>query len=442
MAKQGAEIVQPNKGALPKKESREPYRAESQPSEGLNKRLFGGDRVLWIIIAALAVVSLLVVYSSTASLAYKQAGGDTSLFIRNQLKFFVLGFLTIFLVHRINYQTFDKYARTTFLIALFAMGLTFLFGVDLNDASRWLKIPGTSYTIQPADFLKVSLILLLAKELAKRQATIKKRPLIPVIPLFHPKFSEKRKQQNKDIFLNTTVPILLPIAATCIAIFISNLSTAIIVFITCIIMLIIGRVRWREIFRFIRMTFAVMLVVLTVMYIGDVGRARTWGNRITQFVGTEESATPNIQVEQAKIAVATGGIKGKGPGMSTQRANLPHSYSDYAYAFIIEEYGLIGAIITLALYMWLFFRTVLISQKCKRGFPSLLVLGLGVMIFIQALVNMMVSVNLMPTTGQTLPLVSLGGSSVLFTSLALGMILGVSRQMEEETLGDEVSETS
>ncbi|MCD8072524.1 MAG: FtsW/RodA/SpoVE family cell cycle protein [Alistipes sp.] len=403
-------------------------------------RLLRGDRALWIIIAALAVVSLLVVYSSTASMAYKNAGGNTAHYFLNQLKFIVVSFAAVFFIHRIDYQTYARYARLLFAFSLGLMVLTFFVGVNLNEASRWLRIPGTGYTIQPSDFIKVTLVLVLARELSKRQALINKTPLIPVIPLFHRKFSQQRRRQNRQVFYETTLPLLLPVALACGAIFFSNLSTAALTFFSCLVMFYIGRVRVGELWRLVRMVVVVMVLALMLMSAMNVGRADTWVKRIKDFVGIEmadQGAAPSddLQVEQAKIAIASGGIFGKGPGLSTQRANLPHSYSDFAYAFIVEEYGLAGALVVLALYLWLFFRTVVIFQKCERAFPSLLVLGLGIMIVLQAIFNMLVSVNLFPVTGQTLPLVSLGGSSLLFTSIALGMILGVSRQMEEKTLG-------
>lgn len=410
------------------------------PKRKLSEKIFGGDRALWIVITALAILSLLVVYSSTASMAYKKAGGDTFYYFVTQLKFVLLSFAAIYIVHRINYQTYAKYARTLFIFSLFLMALTFFVGVNLNDASRWLKIPGTGHTFQPSDFIKVTLVMILARELSKRQATIGKSRLIPVMPIYYSRLPDRVKKQNRVILHETTIPLLLPVFLACGAIFFSNFSTAALTFLSCLIMLYIGRVRVRELWRFVRMVVVAMALMLVVMNAFNIGRSRTWVSRLTKFVGVEQveegkEGADDLQVEQAKIAIASGGVFGKGPGMSTQRANLPHSYSDFAYAFIVEEYGLMGAFVVLSLYLWLFFRTVIIFQKCERAFPSLLVLGLGIMIVLQAIFNMLVSVNLFPVTGQPLPLISLGGSSMLFTSLALGMILGVSRQMQEQTLG-------
>ncbi len=401
-----------------------------------SERLFGGDKVLWVILAALAIVSLLVVYSSTASMAYRKAGGDTAHYFMNQLKFIGIGFLVVYVVHRINYQVYARFARLGFLVALGMMALTFVAGVNLNDASRWIRIPGVGLTFQPSDFLKVTLVMVLAQQLAQRQTVIQK---IPILPQLSVSGWTKNGKKNREILFGTTLPLLLPVVLACGAIFFSNFSTSAITFFTCWVMLYIGRVQVRELWRLVGIVIVVIALALAFMSAAGVGRAETWMNRLKDYVGikteqVEEKSDDNLQVEQAKIAIASGGIFGKGPGNSTQRANLPHSYSDFAYAFIVEEYGVVGAVVVLVLYLWIFFRTILIFQKCGTAFPSLLVLGLGLMIVMQALVNMMVSVNLFPVTGQTLPLISLGGSSLLFTSLALGMILGVSRQTQERSL--------
>lgn len=396
------------------------------------ERFFGGDRVLWIIVAILAVASLLVVYSSTASMAYRKMGGDTSHYFFNQLKFMLLAFVVMYIVHRINYQVYFKLAPWLFGISLVFIALTFFVGVNLNSAQRWIMIPGIGLSFQPSDFLRVTLVMVLAQQLAVRQSTINKTP---ILPRYNPR---RRKPLNSDIFWQTTVPLLLPVVLACGAIFFANFSTAAIAFITCYIMLYIGRVRVRELLRLFMMVVIVIVVAVSIMSAFDIGRARTWTNRIKDFAGVEQQdaskSGDELQVEQAKIAIASGGVVGKGPGNSTQRANLPHSYSDFAYAFVVEEYGLIGAFVILVLYLWIFFRSITIFQRCGTAFPSLLVLGLGLMIVLQALINMLVSVNLIPVTGQTLPLISLGGSSMIFTAMALGMILGVSRQVNEQTI--------
>ena len=251
-----------------------------------------------------------------------------------------------------------------------------------------------------------------------------------------------------EILLNTTLPLLGPVVLACGAIFFSNFSTAALTFVTCCVMLFIGRVRLKELFRLVSLVVVCVVAAIAVMYMFNIGRSHTWVNRLglgDALSGTEQvqiqSEEDNLQKEQALIAIASGGIAGKGPGNSTQRSNLPHAYSDFAYAFIVEEYGLIGSCVILFLYLCIFFRGIVIFQRCATALPSLLVLGLSLMITLQALINMLVSVGFFPVTGQTLPLISLGGSSVVFTSMSLGIILGVSRQMKEQSLDQPKNES-
>ena len=408
--------------------------------QGFFDRFFSGDRVLWVIIAILSIASLLVIYSSTASMAYRKAGGDTAHYFLQQLKFIVLGFAAMIAVHRIDYQ---RYARPRFLsfvfvTALLLMLLTFFVGVNLNSASRWIRIPLIGVTFQPSDFLRIALIAILARQLAKRQTNIHRMPLLPALTL---RGWRKNPDKNFNILTNITIPVLGPIVIACAAIFISNFSTAAITFCTCLIMLYVGRVRVRELWRLVALVFVTMVCAVSVMYAFNIGRSHTWVNRLG--IGDMMSKTEQVkaqgedddlQQEQARIAIASGGLMGKGPGNSTQRSNLPHSYSDFAYAFIVEEYGLIGASLMVFLYLCIFFRGSVTFRRCGTAFPGLLVLGLCLMITFQAICNMLVSVCLFPVTGQTLPLVSLGGSSIVFTCLALGLILGISRQVKEESL--------
>ena len=373
-----------------------------------------------------------------ASMAYKNAGGNTAHYFFNQLKFIAIGFVIMWFVHRINYQRYVRFTVVLFILALGFMLLTFVIGVNLNSASRWIRIPIIGMTFQPSDFMRVTLVALLAQQLAKRQKVIDK---IPILPALTPGGWRKNPRKNRDILFDTTIPLLGPVVVACGAIFFSNFSTAALTFFTCWVMLFIGRVRVRELWRLIALVVVVMAAAVTVMYMFNIGRSHTWVNRLglgdalskTEQVQVQNDED-NLQEEQAQIAIASGGITGKGPGNSTQRSNLPHAYSDFAYAFIVEEYGLVGSCLILFLYLCVFFRGIVIFQRCGTALPSLLVLGLSLMITLQALINMMVSVGYFPVTGQTLPLISLGGSSVVFTSLSLGIILGVSRQMKEQSL--------
>lgn len=398
--------------------------------------LFKGDRSLWIIIAVLCVVSILVVYSATASMAYRQAGGDTSYYVLRQARFILGGFFTIIVVHWIDYRFYAKYARFLFNLSIILVILAYFVGVNLNDAARWIRIPVIGLTFQPSDLLKISLIMVLASQLGSRQGVIDR---IPMLPALSRSGWRRNPQKNIDIFYKTTRPLIMPIAIGALAVMPSNLSTAMIIVLVCVVMLLVGRVRHREIMRLMWFSIIALVLIVASMKMMGVGRADTWVSRVESFVKpvlgevvTKESLDDEFQKQQAKIAIASGGAFGKGPGNSTQRSQLPHPYSDFAYAFIIEEYGAFGALVIMVLYLWIFYRAGVIMRKSRRPSPSLLVLGLSLMITIQAFVNMAVSVGLVPVTGQSLPIISLGGSSVFFTCIAFGMILGISRETDEE----------
>jgi cell division protein FtsW len=410
----------------------------------------GGDVVLWIIVVILAAVSVLVVYSSTGVEALGVSGSHVGVLLR-QMGIVSMGLLVVWAVHKINYQF---YGRIVWLLYGMALAFTVMvwFVGEANpgapDAPRWIRIPLVNMTFQPSDFLKVATVMVLARELARRQRTIDHHPVMP--PLSPRAW---RKRGGFNTFRDTTVPLLSPIVVSCAVIFPTNLSTALILFATCFVMLFIGRTRLRDLGRFMAVMLAAgVLLAGSVLLLnairgggsdgeerGEVlSRSGTWGARIERFLGGEKS----YQVEQAEIAIAVGELTGRGAGESTQRGILPEAESDYAYAFLIEEYGsLFGGLVVLLLYLWIFFRGIVIFRRCGTAFPSLLVLGLALLITMQAMVNMMVSTNMIPSTGIALPLISKGGSSELFLSFALGMMLGVSRQTQEQTLDTPKSES-
>ncbi len=370
----------------------------------------GGDVTLWIIAVILAVVSLLVVYSSTGALV-------------RQFAIVAMGLVVIYLVHKVNYQFYGKVVWGAYVLALVFTLMVYFIGEvnpDAPDAPRWIRIPIVNFTFQPSDFLKVATVMVVARELARRQRTIAGETFFP----------------PTAATVSTALPLLGPVALSCVVIFPANLSTAIILFATCLVMLYIGRVKARELAKLVGVV--VVLAGLAIGFLYLIGsppeRMTTWVGRVESYMGGE-GGSDDYQVDQAKIAIAAGGLFGRGAGASIQRGNLPLAESDYAYAFIIEEYGaLVGGLGVLLLYLWIFFRAIMIFRKCGTAFPSLLVLGLGLLITMQAMANMMVSTSLLPSTGLTLPLISKGGSSELFLSLALGMMLGVSRQTQEKTL--------
>lgn len=398
--------------------------------------LFRGDKSLWIIVAALFLVSLLVVYSATAAMAYREVDGNTSYYLFRQARFIMIGFFLIIVVHWVDYKYYARFAKALFQLSVVLVVLAYVIGVSLNDAPRWLRVPVLGFTFQPSELLKITLVVVLAQQLGIRQNVITK---IPILPPLNPAVRRQNPQRAFDIWHKTTKPLLMPIVVATLVVLPANFSTAAIIWATCMIMLAIGRVRQREINRLMLWAGLACLLLVAVMYVSGVGRAQTWVNRMVQFVGTTEvvadnkqSSQDSFQAQQAEIAIASGGVIGKGPGNSTQRSQLPHPYSDFAYAFIIEEYGVVGGIVVFVLYLWIFYRAGLIVRRCNRPSQGLMVLGLSLIITMQAFVNMAVSVGLMPVTGQPLPLISMGGSSVFFTCIAMGMILGVSRESERE----------
>jgi cell division protein FtsW len=378
--------------------------------ESIFKRYFKGDRVIWLIIVLLSVVSLLAVYSSTGSLAYRYQGGNTAYYFIKQFSFLITGLVVIFLVHLIPYKVYSPLAPILLYVAIPLLLVTLLFGTNINQAARWLEIPGLGVTIQTSDFAKLALVLYVARLLSVKQNDI------------------------KDL-KRTFFPLVIPIAIVCLLILPANFSTALMLALVCWIMLFIGRVNLKYLLGFSGLGIAmVVLLVFIVLQTNKINRIQTWKNRIENFSSGESG--DNYQAQQSKIAIATGGLVGKGPGNSTQRNMLPHPYSDFIYAIIIEEYGLFGGVLVLFFYMVLLFRTGIIIKKAKRTFPAFLAMGLTLLLVFQAMVNMAVAVNLIPVTGQPLPLVSMGGTSLLFTSASFGILLSISRSQNKEELFD------
>ena len=364
------------------------------------RRYIKGDRIIWMVVLILLVISLLSVYSSTGSLAYQHRSGNTFFYLFRQLKFILLGVLIIFFVHLVPYRIFSRVSVFALYLSIPLLILTLIAGTNINEATRWLQIPGTGLTIQPSDFAKIALVMYLAKILSVNQNNIK---------------------DFKGVFGK----ISLAIIGTCALILPANFSTALIVFVTAFSLMFVGRipVRYLGLMIFTGI-FALSIFIGGALLLNKEGRIATWKNRIENYVDGEGDS---YQADQAKVAIVQGGLFGKGPGNSTQRNLLPHPYSDFIYAIIIEEYGtLVGGILVIALYLWLFFRAGMIIRRSKSTYGAFLAFGLSMGLVLQAFVNMAVAVGLVPVTGQTLPLVSMGGSSIFFTSIATGMILSAS----------------
>jgi len=376
--------------------------------ETLKKHL-QGDKVIWGMIGILSVFSLLAVYSSTGSLAYAKMGGKTSYYLVRHGVILMAGLFIIYLVHLIPYRYYFQLSRLFLIISAVLLIFTLISGTRMNEATRWLTLPGLGFTIQTSDLAKMSLIMYLARVLSLKQ---------------------QERGNMKDLLVSLGIPLYLIVMLIAPA----NLSTALILFVVSLLLMFVARIRLSVLLGIVGVGIAGgALILLIALAAGQKGRILTWQNRIENYIRGDENEEDNYQVQQARIAVATGGLFGKKPGNSTQRNFLPHSYSDFIYAIIIEEYGLvIGAIPIVLVYLILLYRAGVIVRKCKRTFPAFLTVGMTLLIVTQAFVNMGVSVSLFPVTGQTLPLVSMGGSSMLFTAFELGIILNVSRSIDQD----------
>ena len=391
------------------------------------QRLFGGDRVLWIIITALMVISVLVVYSSTAKMAYNpRSAVTTSSFLKSQLALIAICVVALFTVHRINSSTYRRISLLSWVTALGLTAAVYFTGATTNGAARWISIAG--FQFQPSEMLKIALVMFLARQLAARQSTIRDTRIVPSIL-----FWRWGQPTQRQIWRDGGLPIFVPIVLTCMVIMPAHTSSAVLAFVLSLAMLYIGRVSKREIARIIG--WAAMGAALIGLL--GLGRSQTAGGRISTWIDlwttdrTEIAIEDLSDTERSMIAIYNGGILGRGAGQSAVRVEMTHPESDYAFAFFAEEYGIVMAMILIALYVWIFFRAIEIFEKCPKKYPALLSLGIALLITGQALLHIMVTVNIIPETGQTLPLISRGGSSLLFTSIGLGMILSVSRQTQE-----------
>lgn len=362
-----------------------------------------GDRGLWLVWLLLGGFSLLAVYSSTGTLAYRSHGGNTEFFLIKQVVFLAVGgFLTYWCAQQ-QYTNFSRWAPILLILTLPLLVYTAFFGMEINNARRWIEIPFVGQSFQTSDFAKLALIIYVARAISIKQDVIK-------------------------TFSQVFFPIIVPVVVVCGFIAPADLSTALMLFTTCVLMMFVGRVNLKFVFLLVALG---LIVLVLLMILGtvfpDFIRTHTWMSRIMSFFGSDDTV---YQVQQAKIAIANGEFYGVGPGNSVQRNVLPSPYSDFIYAIICEEYGLIGAAVVIALYTYLLFRCTGLVTKFPKTFGAILAIGLAYNIVIQAYLNIAVSVDLVPVTGLTLPMISMGGTSLLFTCIAFGMILSVSRYLE------------
>ena len=393
--------------------------------------LFTGDRVLWIIIFALLVISVLVVYSSTAKMAYAaSASTSSSHFLRQQLIILVGSLIVMIIVQRINSKIYHYFTPLFYYGSLIATAAVYFVGTSTNGAARWIDLG--FFQLQPSEALKVATIVFMARQLAGIQKRIKIQRIVPTWRFWR-WWSDP---VQRKIWSEGTRPILLPVVVSSAVILPAHTSSAVLLFGVAWVMMLIGRVRFAELMKLLGWA----CVGAFLMWALSLGRSETAEGRLGtwfEFWTTPADSVRSVKylsdTERSMIAIHDGGLIGKGAGQSAMRVEMIHPESDYAYAFFVEEYGFILAAVLLILYLWIFFRATVIFNKCGTAFPGLMVLGLALMITCQALLHVMVTVNLIPETGQTLPLISRGGSSMLFTSVALGMILSVSRQNDENS---------
>jgi cell division protein FtsW len=387
-----------------------------------------GDKVIWALVVLLTLVSLLAVYSATGSLAYKNYRGNTEIYLFKQIAFIMAGIMVIYFAHLVNYTFYSRAAQIAFLISLPLLFYTLFFGVKMNEGSRWIRLPLINMTMQTSDFARLALFMYLARLISKKQAVIKD-------------------------FKKGFLPVIAPVAITCALIAPANLSTALLLGASCLLLMFIGRVSTKHILMTIGVALIPILILISAAVIRHgkeknednvvvakkttsstlTGRVDTWIGRVESFIYGSKDDVDNAayQTNQAKIAISKGGVFGVGPGNSTTRDYLPQAYNDFIYAIIMEEYGLVGGAFIMFIYLVFLYRCIRIYKRCPYAFGAFLALGLSFTLAIQAVANMAVTVNLFPVTGVTLPLVSMGGTSFIFTCLAIGIILSVARNVEQ-----------
>lgn len=388
-------------------------------------KLITGDKVLWVILAALAVISILVVYSSSAKMGYnvREARSVTDL-LREQLINVVGCTFVLLVVHKINCRFYGRLAWLIYALCWLLTLAPYFKDSTINDAHRWI------FGIQPNEALKIATVILLARQLAARQSIMDK---LRIIPSFNP--AKWTTPEQKKIWREGTMPILMPVVMACAVILPAHTSAALLVFVISLIMMYVGRVKKSELLKIIILAGALGLM-LSVFQLGRTGTA---GGRMSTWTQTLFESRTNVpannltDTERSMIAIYEGGLFGKGAGQSAVRVELMHPECDYTFAFFVEEYGLFMALIVMSFYMWIAVRGIVIFTRCETAFPGLLVLGLVMIVALQAMLHIFVSVNLFPETGQTLPFISRGGSSMLIATIAMSIVLSVSRQIDEKS---------
>lgn len=403
---------------------------ETQNNTSNKFELLKGDKVLWTVILAISLFSIFPVYSASSNLEYIVNEGTTTKHLVKHAFFVALGLVIMRVIGMIKYEYIGKLSSIALGVTIVLLLLTMVTGQKIEgaSASRWLRIPGTPISFQPSTFAYLMLIIYLCRFLTKNI----KRERLPIENILY---------------------VFGPVLLVFILVARDNGSTALMILIVAMTVMIIGQFPRKYILGFVGVSGLLVGIFLFVALKTDLiksNRVHTWISRVETFsnskktdsVQSESLKAKNYQVTQAKAAIVHGGITGMGPGKSALKQSLPQSVSDFIFAIIVEEYGLIGAFILISLYLIMIIRIVMIASKMPAFFGSLLVLSIGIMIFMQMAVNIAVAVNLIPVTGQPLPLISYGGTSMLVTYLQLGIILNVSSRIQvfdEEGLGKKQS---
>lgn len=362
-----------------------------------------GDPIIWLVVLVLSVFGVLAVYSSMGSLAYSK-GTSPEYYLVKHTALLIFGLFAMWLTHLIHIKYFSRIAQIFMFFAVLLLIYTLFFGVEINDARRWIALPGIGLTVQSSDFAKLALITYVARFMAKRQGEV---------------HDLKR----------TLLPILGVILLICLLIFPEDFSTSAVLFVTSMLVLFLGRIPLKQLGVLVGIGVFVLGGLFIYVMNTDVqfGRIATMKSRIEAFTeGSDDGGT--FQSRQAKIAVARGGFMGQGPGRSRQKNVLPSPFADFIYAIVIEEYGsVLGGLTLVIMYLLLLYRAFRIVLRTENSLAALMAIGLAFSLVVQALINMGVAVNILPVTGLALPIVSRGGTSILFTSIAFGIILSASR---------------
>lgn len=370
-----------------------------------------GDRVIWALIVLFSIISMVAVYSSVSDLAYEDRGGATGFYLMKHGIILAVGLLVIYIGHLLAYTKYSRWAPGLLLAAVALLLLTMVFGLEINGAKRWLRLPFVNLTFQTSDFAKLALIIFVARSIGSKQEVIK---------------------DFKEAFL----PIILPVVGVCALIAVNDLSTACMLFLICLLMMVVGRVALQYIIMLVLTGLCVfsLMVMIGSKYPELIPRAATWESRVESFF---DARAPNPrameQVDYATVAMSNGGVVGTGPGNSLQRNYVFSAHADFIYAIIVEEYGAVGGIFVICLYVLLFFRVVRLVTKSSKAFGAMVAFGIGTALLLQAFFNIAVNLDLLPVTGLPLPMISMGGTSTLFTCIALGIILSVSKYIEAAT---------